>query len=519
MQQIVNKRQENWLAFLVSEGLKAVKKICCLPVNLLNSMLLLGVSFHSLAQTDSTVWVTTPPPHYSFVRYNENVINEKSALDSFYYKLSQLKNSGKGSISIVHIGDSHLQADMMTSVLRDGFREYFGDAGRGVIFPYQVANSNGPKDLTSHSNQSWKTGRITSSDKVAKCGIMGYVLEAPSDKASINIHLKDKEGKQEKFNRLVFFLCNDSVCYKVSDTGLNAPIIFNTKSQNKPNCVAVNTDSFVSGFELARITQGKGNYEFYGVSLEKKDAAGVIYHTIGVNGARYDQYAADPIFWDQLKELKADLVVVSMGTNEAQNPYISEEAMLRGVDSFFRQLAKVAPNVPVLITTPCGSYFRQKSPNKGVDNVSRYLYSYAVKHKHAVWDMYNIGGGMQGIPSLKKFNLIAHDLVHYNQAGYELQGLLLLNAMAAGYNIYQKAHPYKPKKVLAPAPPPVKVVAEVEKPKVTKVQDEIVKPHIIQVGANIPVKKDTVKPTIGLNPPVPTPPPPHKSNIQVTYEN
>ncbi len=39
---------------------------------------------------------------------------------------------------------------------------------------------------------------------------------------------------------------------------------------------------------------------FYGVSL-KKDQRGIIYHSIGVNGARYDQFNIDSLFCEQGK--------------------------------------------------------------------------------------------------------------------------------------------------------------------------------------------------------------------------
>ena len=58
-----------------------------------------------------------------------NRVFNGSGLDSFYQKLQQLKKTKKGKVSIVHIGDSHLQSDHLSSVVRKGFQDFFGSGG------------------------------------------------------------------------------------------------------------------------------------------------------------------------------------------------------------------------------------------------------------------------------------------------------------------------------------------------------------------------------------------------------
>ena len=79
-----------------------------------------------------------------------NRIFNNSSLDSFYGKLQQLKKSEKGLVTIVHIGDSHLQSDNLTGVVRKGMQDFFGDAGNGIIFPRDLSNLEDPnkKDST-----------------------------------------------------------------------------------------------------------------------------------------------------------------------------------------------------------------------------------------------------------------------------------------------------------------------------------------------------------------------------------
>ena len=414
------------------------------------------------AQTDSLKWIPAPPLYYSFVDYDANVITHASKLDSVYKKLAKVKIQHKGRVTIVHIGDSHLQADMMTSVLRNGFQDFFGDLGRGLVFPYQLANTNGPRDLNVGSNATWKSNKL-GIDKPIKTGISGFGIHATKDNSCIKLHLRDIEDRPQCFNRMVFFLGSDSACYRLSDTGLGGPVILHSRNDADTPSLVFECDSMICGFELTKTDMREtGEFSCYGMSLEKKDTCGVLYHTIGVNGARFDQYLRNDMFWEQLKALNGDLCVVSMGTNEAQNPVINEPKLMSICDSFVKRIHRVAPKAIVMFTTPAGSYFKQKKPNSSVQAVSRAIAHYCDYQELPYWDMNHISDGNTGAIAMKKYGLLGKDLVHYTKLGYELQGLLLLNAFADSYNFYYKHHPIS---ALKPKTKPKVVVEYIDKSK------------------------------------------------------
>ena len=80
-------------------------------------------------------------------------IENTETLKSFADKLSE----NKTVTNILFLGDSHIQSGWIPEVLRKRFQEKYGNAGRGLVFPYSVANSNGPQDFTAVSNQAWIT--------------------------------------------------------------------------------------------------------------------------------------------------------------------------------------------------------------------------------------------------------------------------------------------------------------------------------------------------------------------------
>lgn len=470
-------------------------------------LLLILAHLPACAQADSNKWLPAPAQHYAFINTDENVISKPAKLDSFFKKLVRLKNTRSGKVTIVHIGDSHLQADGITKVLRDGFRDYFGDAGRGLLFPYQLAGSNAPHDLSATSNVSWHGGKITNADIRTKTGLCGYYIESDKKGAAVRMHLKETDGRQESFNRLVFFLGKERDSYRLTDSSTPLPAALATFAGADTPSVLYERDAMMTDFELSKSELANSdNYNFYGVSLERKNAPGVLYHTIGVNGARYDQYVENDLFWQQLSALHGDLFIVSLGTNEAQNQGINEQAFIATCDSFVRRIHTIAPRAQVLITTPAGSYYRKKKPNACVQRLSADLVSHCNQSGIPCWNMYEIGGGSKGIPSWKKTGLLGGDLVHYTPVGYQLQGALLLNALARSYNSYAKLHPYQPEPV-TPASAPV---VQIKETKAFIKPAAVARPILPPVVATPPApKKDSTSPF--------NQPPPRPKKLKVLY--
>ena len=78
----------------------------------------------------------------------QNKIINAQSLKGFFEELSDLSSArDKKVVSIVHIGDSHIQANYITGMVRNLFQDDFGNAGRGLVFPYRLANSYGPNDV------------------------------------------------------------------------------------------------------------------------------------------------------------------------------------------------------------------------------------------------------------------------------------------------------------------------------------------------------------------------------------
>lgn len=373
---------------------------------------------------------------YPFVSAVFNRIFNNTGLDSFYQKLYNLKKDSAGTVSIVHIGDSHIQADFLSGVVRNGLQEFFGNAGRGLVFPYQLALSNAPDDISSSSSIRWQFNRVAHPEIQINAGISGYALTTTSAAANIRLSLRTSLGEGlQSFNRLKFFLDTSyNTSWVFQPDNLDLPYTLKRQENDSSVYREVELKQPITGFTLSCLPTDDAK-AFYGVSLENS-RPGVLYHTIGVNGARYDQYNIAPLFWKQLPALKADLYIISLGTNEAQRASFFEAMFVKDLSGFLEKLKEISPGASILITTAPDSYKLRRSSNKVLRQLNQTLTGYCNKNYIPLWDLYRITNGYGSAYSWSKRGLMSRDRIHFTAEGYRLQGSLLFNALAKGYNNY-----------------------------------------------------------------------------------
>jgi len=400
------------------------------------------ISFCNYAQGTNDKWNYNNKNKYIFIDYQNNKINNDYLLGPFFKKLQKLKKRKKGQLNIIHIGDSHIQADLICKVVRKGFQDYFGNAGRGLVFSHQLAKSNAPSDIFSSSNVDWKYNRCAHPEINIMHGISGFGIHSNNSNAKINLDIKN-DSIDFSFDKIQLFLGNENSEYTLGIPNDSKCHIFETKIDIDTPSVTIYLDSLINQFSLSKNTyEDTELFSFYGASLLKKDSMGIIYHNIGCNGAQFWQFSKSKLFFKQLKALKGDLYILSFGTNEAQNTSIDKDSLISQIDVFVENIRIINPNAIILFTLPPGSYFQGTSPNKTLKTVVNAITYCCLKNNCSYWDLYNISGGYQGARVWNKYKLMAKDLVHFTKEGYNLQGELLLEALVNCYNTYDSSYPY-----------------------------------------------------------------------------
>lgn len=376
---------------------------------------------------------------YPFIQDTLNVIsNDSIGLNAFFQKLKKLKTGERKSVTIVHIGDSHILADQFSGEIREALQNEYGNAGRGLIFPYKLAESNGPNDYRSSSNIKWDNRKVINSKKTYNIGISGMTIKTKIDTADFGIKVKDTITYA--FNKVTLFHDKSDSAYDYmlfDGSERNIGFIKSRVTDKRPYTSTVVFDTLVKQvvFKAVRYDTTQCYAQIYGLLLEN-GKQGIIYNTIGVNGARYYHFNLSRSFFEQLAYLRPDLIIVSMGANEAFGKPFNMASINKTIDYFITTSQKVCPQAKFIITTPSDSYKkRKKNANAGV--VRTLLVKYCKQKNIAYWDLYNVMGGFGSMSKWNKAKLSQPDRLHFNKAGYQLQAELFLKALTKSYKKFE----------------------------------------------------------------------------------
>ncbi len=374
-------------------------------------------------------------PDYKSVHYEHNIVQKAKRLEPFYQEVDNYIDQKKEKIVITHIGDSHIQADFLTHTSRKLFQKTLGNGGRGFIFPYRLIRSNSPMNLKIRHKGSWEGCRSILLRQECNYGITGATATTFDTSAYLKIDPNIDGDMNYEFNRMKLFSYHTPKSFDVRmlDGDSNLLDFDHQPISSSVSAVYFNEmqDSFWLGFDQC---DSGGYFQLFGMSLENNNP-GVVYNSIGLNGAYAKSYLRNHFFNEQLSALNSDLVIVSLGTNDG---YMTERMFCKTcfVDSYrslLKEIKASSPNASILITTPGDFYIRRRYHNTNIDKVVAGIYELADEFDAAVWDFNKIMGGNYAIKKWKAEGLARADLIHYSEEGYILQGKMLYASIMDAY--------------------------------------------------------------------------------------
>lgn len=397
---------------------------------------LLPTAYHSAAAQDTLSFTYKS---YGLEKDSANVIQNAGHLDEFYESLYRLKKLGDRVMNMVHIGDSHVQAEYLTHSVRKNFHRDFGNAGRGLVVPARVAGTNEAFNIVTSSNVTWQAKRCIYPDQPLPIGIGGITINTSMPGARLDVYMKDL-WFDYSFNAVTLFFLKDvtSFHFSVKDTAdQELGFIGSFTSEPFENYSRIVLPHSVSAMRLETMksTPEQVQATIFGMSLEN-GRNGVLYHAIGVNGAKYAHYNAAMFLARQTAALKPELFIISLGTNESLDyPYLDKN-FLQNIDKLVTSLRGSNPNAKFILVTPPESFRKKIKPNPGIPKIREQVIHYAAENGLAFWDMYKAMGGEHAAKNWRSAGLLRADGIHFTRDGYEYQGDLLYNALIKGYNQY-----------------------------------------------------------------------------------
>jgi len=373
------------------------------------------------------------------VNEEANVIENGQHLDDFFELLKQQEKDGGKVISIIHLGDSHIQADYLTAPVRRAFQNRFGNAGRGLVVPGRVAGTNEPANFRSSSEVKWLAKRIIYPDQPLPIGIGGITVQSSLPNARLSVVMQDAT-MDYSFNTVKLFFQKDvhSCNYAVLDSaGAVLTMIHRDSAPAFEHYAVAKLDAQQSQLRLQSIHDDSSAHHatIFGFSLEN-ERPGILYHAIGVNGAKYSHYNTASQFPRQTGLLKPDLFIISLGTNESLEYPYTDARLHTHIDKLITSLRAYNPLAKFILVTPPDAFRRKIKPNPGIARVRKIILDYAVENGLAFYDMYKALGGSGSALKWKNAGLLRADGIHFTKDGYAFQGDLLFAAFMKSYQTY-----------------------------------------------------------------------------------
>lgn len=360
--------------------------------------------------------------------------NGETALNRFFKALDNAKTK---KVRIMHYGDSQIEADRITSYLRNELQKKFGGYGVGLFPIIQVA----PKmSVNTEYSENWKRypgfGRKDTTVHHNKYGaLMAFCRYAPIPQTEIlndSIEVKGwvtikkpraSYSKTKSHTQLNIYLSN-------SHSAINYYVLGNGEVI-KSGIIPANTPferiqvNFAKTPEEIKINfSGKDSPDIYGISLE--GSTGVVMDNIPLRGSSGTIFTKQnkTLLGNMYASLSPNLIIMEFGGNTI--PYIKNKKGADDYGKWFKSqinfMKKLNPNAAIIVIGPGDMSVKEKTEYvtyPELENVRDALKDAALSSGCLFWDMYEVMGGKNSMPKWvdAEPSLAASDYIHFSPKG------------------------------------------------------------------------------------------------------
>jgi lysophospholipase L1-like esterase len=419
----------------------ALKKYALLALPICLGVLVAVGFSHSKESKGRTLAPLVIEEKYDFVNYDQNRIQFYGASDKWnqlFSKLDSVVFFGEGDINMIHIGGSHVQGGFLTDRIRERFSELTTGsiADRGFFFPYKMAGSNMAGTIECTWTGKWRGERCSLSNDSTSWGMAGVEAITNDSLTTLTISCRNADSLYYTFDKMRIYFRSSSNMMIESDESVR---LLHSEYNAEGGYVEMTFVPKVTSYQVRfrRIDNESSEFALQGVHISNGNP-GVVYSTIGVNGASTRSYLRCPNFGSQLYSLSPDLVIMAIGVNDANVPENQFDAALYEAryDSLVNKFLVANPNACFLFITNNDTFYQQRHPNRNALQVREVMQKLASKYNGAVYDWLEIMGGLGSMRTWRDNGLAAKDLVHFSKRGYEMEGDLFYMAFRDAFGDY-----------------------------------------------------------------------------------
>ena len=353
--------------------------------------------------------------------------SEPTLLRTFFLALDSVDSM---PIRVVHYGDSQIEEDRITNILRENWQKQYGGGGVGLIPLHQTIPTrsirqtlfiNGVLQTTQKGPKRYivygpKSMRLTDSDEYGVMGqvaLMDTTLVPGSDSVVLHIEPLDKKRKPHHYFNRLRVLADSSLAFNLSPLA------------SLPDSLSPIANSLLpiadSTTHCDIILQGSGSV--YGVSLETDK--GVIVDNIPMRGCSGNIFTK--IDSTQLstfyRETNTRLIILQFGGNmipQTENPSTIRGYVRSTMRQQIRYIKACAPQASILLIGP-------SDMSTNIDGVmttyplvpymDQQFRKMAQEEGIAYWSIYEAMGGYNSMVVWHDKGLAGSDYVHFTRAG------------------------------------------------------------------------------------------------------
>ena len=381
----------------------------------------------------------------SYLKENPNRIylpnDDYTFFDQLFYQLEHADEEGK-TYRIMHYGDSQIEMDRISSVLRQKLQEFFGGSGPNMIPAIQPVATISVSQHASNLHRYMVYGDASRAPH-NRYGVMaqfGQVVGSGSITFIQSSHSQAFEKAKE--------ISTVSVLLGKNSQGFSATLKCDNTTYESKVLPANDSVSLITWILPENVKRGTinfvGNAEVYAVLLD--DEAGVAIDNVALRGCSGNIFTRinESTMRQSFELLNTRLIILQFGGNRMPGitslknitPYMAE------LEKQIQYLKHVAPKASLLFIGPADmgkSYNGKMGTWKNLPELNDSLRVMSLRNDVAYWDMFHVMGGEGSMVQWVKHSppYAGPDYVHFTFKGAQEIGSDLAKSFTTYYDFYK----------------------------------------------------------------------------------
>lgn len=370
--------------------------------------------------------------------------NDYTYFDSLFYLLEHAQENQK-IYRVMHYGDSQIEMDRITSVLRQRLQEMFGGSGPNMISAVKRISSisitqSYSGNLARYALISDSTSRKASHNRY---GIMTQFCQT-SGTSTVSFSKSNHSqayDKVKEMSTVSLLMGNNSEGFKASLKA--APYEGELKEYHANSGITVISWQLPGNVDKGTITL-QGSAEIYAVMLDGDYGVAVDNNALrGCSGTIFTRINKD-LMVESFQAIDTRMIILQFGGNRMPSITSSKQisSYMSELDRQVKYFKEVAPQATILFIGPADmgkSYNGKVTTWKGLPELNDSIKAMALRNEVAFWDMFHVMGGEGSMAQYVKHKppLGSPDHIHFTFLGAQEIGNDLAKSLIIYHDFYQ----------------------------------------------------------------------------------